>query len=647
MKPKFDLAKGTRSFLLRVSLPVVIVGLLWGMMDWSTQSNGVSSVALADDGKDIRRLLVRAINKRDLNGVETALTGLIKIGGKKNATTLVKLLPRIPVEDDEIYWAIVEGTCSFADKEAMEYIGSTIIRYMRSPLSRDLLYGLSKNRSHNSMYALIPILEKGHKDLKIMAVQKLAHIPSPKVVDALIEALVDVERKVKEHQNDELAREIGFALNDITGQTFGPLSINWKGWWKNNRDTTLGPRAKKGSDDDYSGGTVVGDLNRRRKEEYYELKKAPKKGVVVLSAKYTKKVQKNLNNDHIEDVLQQMDVPYTVVLRENFDKFDLSGTGTIVINCAQFHNMCICPKCKPAGTTKNRLKTCTGCNVHIDFSAKLSKAGIKKLQKFVKDGGYIFGEDWVVKEIMEKAFPKYVKAGKVLRTQNQSSVDVVPGRGMSTHPYLRGMFESTSINFDELEKEVDSEKKGKTSVKKKEDKKNPEGKLIKLKHRWSIDDESWAFNILDTKNILILLSSGELSQRTDGQGAVAFAFSPGGKVSDIGKIRTRRPQPILVKESTKKGKTSVAKKKSSGTGSRGKYKSKPGVVMQVLSHFGKQESQRDEHLLQNLLLNFIIDANNERLIRNGPDPESNDDEDGEKSEDDEFEDDIDLDLDDT
>ncbi len=33
------------------------------------------------------------------------------------------------------------------------------------------------------------------------------------------------------------------------------------------------------------------------------------------------------------------------------------------------------------------------------------------------------------------------------------------------------------------------------------------------------------------------------------------------------------------------------------------------MVLQVLSHFGRQESTQDEYSLQNLLLNFLIAAN--------------------------------------
>ena len=37
-----------------------------------------------------------------------------------------------------------------------------------------------------------------------------------------------------------------------------------------------------------------------------------------------------------------------------------------------------------------------------------------------------------------------------------------------------------------------------------------------------------------------------------------------------------------------------------------------GRVVYVLSHFGKQESTADEHSLQNLLINFLVEANERR-----------------------------------
>ena len=170
-------------------------------------------------------------------------------------------------------------------------------------------------------------------------------------------------------------------------------------------------------------------------------------------------------------------------------------------------------------------------------------------------------------------WPKVVSTGKVLRTKNGTSVDVVPARGRVSHPYLKGIFRQPGDDDG-------------IGGNKKRDGGDDASGLVQIKHRWSVDDESWVFKIEDRAKSVILMSSGKLQKRAEGDGVVAFAFRPGSKPSPIGR-RSRI---------------------------RGK-KTPAGVVLQVLSHFGKQDSQRDEHLLQNLLLNFLIDANVARTDR--------------------------------
>ena len=132
-----------------------------------------------------------------------------------------------------------------------------------------------------------------------------------------------------------------------------------------------------------------------------------------------------------------MGIPHTVVHREDFDKFDLRETGAILINCAQSNKFCICPTCKPGGNRNNRLYRCTGCDKHIVFDPSLSADAVEKIKKFVLAGGFVFSEDWIVKEFVEKAFPKFVEAGYKLPDHN---VTIAPVRGMATHPYLEGIY---------------------------------------------------------------------------------------------------------------------------------------------------------------------------------------------------------------
>jgi hypothetical protein len=100
-----------------------------------------------------------------------------------------------------------------------------------------------------------------------------------------------------------------------------------------------------------------------------------------------------------------------------------------------------------------------------------------------------------------------------------------------------------------------------------------------------VDDESFAFQVKDSRGVTSLLASGRLQKRAAGNGLVALAFRPGSASIPPG----QHPVPR-------------------GT---------PGVVVLVLSHFGSQTSSSDEYSIQNLLLNVLIDANRARLGREG------------------------------
>ncbi|HLU49300.1 MAG TPA: hypothetical protein VK116_14490, partial [Planctomycetota bacterium] len=228
------------------------------------------------------------------------------------------------------------------------------------------------------------------------------------------------------------------------------------------------------------------------------------------------------------------------------------------------------------GNQQNRLYKCTNCNKHISFTAAFTGAQIQKLQDFVKGGGFVFCEDWVVKELLERAFPKYVTAGKVLLSD---TVDVVPARGNLSHPYLRGIF-STVAKAKSASKEEEDEKGGRTVVVPPREIDPARAELVDVRFKWKIDNESFALDVQGS-SVVPLLTSGELQKKTDGDGWVAVAFRPGHRLP-IGQLTPR------------------------GT---------PGVVLAVLSHFGKQDSRLDEATLENLLLNFLIDANAARRAR--------------------------------
>jgi hypothetical protein len=565
----------------------------------------------------------KALQSRDEEAMRAALRNVVRQGGRQNLKALLAQAGRIPPSEDGIYWSVVEAAASFVDREALEELGEAILAKKSAPMARDLVHALSANPSANVVAALGPVLLKGPQDLQLLAATKLGAVPVPGSVDVLIELLKKEESRSKDEPS-ALAWTVAESLTKITGQKYGTGPVNWEGWWGKNRER---PLRAGGEAPARSTGTAVDFLGGVRQKEFVGVETAPQKGVVVLSARFTKPSERDLNNDHMEGVLESMRIPHVVVSREDFLGFDLSETGALLVNCAQFHKFCICPTCKPGGDRNNRLYRCTGCNVHKEFKPELSAEAIEKIKNFVLAGGYLFSEDWVVRELVEKAFPEYVSVGVKFRVGVEppargalppaqkpeppqvklakSEVDVAPVRGRATHPYLRDIFmprhdaparPRVRLDLDGDEKKAEGEVAGtdggggsdsaKTRVTETEYGKinAGEAELARVRHKWTIDDESYSLKVVNPAKVVALLGSGDLQNPARGDSVVALAFRPGSAV------------PV---------------------GQRGAPKGTPGVVVQVLSHFGKQTSVADEHSIQNLLLNFLIDANVAREKRSG------------------------------
>jgi hypothetical protein len=561
------------------------IGVLLAMAMAGAGLAGAAERDAARSKKDLKQ----ALAQKDPAAVDAAVAVLAQAGGRSSMRSLLDFLEKMPATEDALYWSLLSGVISFVDREALDELGDFLKRSKSRPIARDILVGFAKNGSAHAVLAAKPLLLDAPMDIRLLAAAKVSRIKSRDAVDALIE-LLKAEEKVNPDKPTELAWIAIEGLNLSTGQNYGHNSVNWEGWWAKNRDKPL-----TGGTGHQGGGSTAVDFLKmspdvKRKEAFIGVEKAPEKAVVVLSGEYTKKHQRDYNKDHMEQVLQSMGIPHTVVRREDFPGYDLSGVGALLINCTQYLKHCICPTCVPSGEVNNRLYKCSGCGKHIEFKAELTGEDIKKITSFVQKGGYLFCEDWAVREVIERAFPKYIVTSTKLK---EGTADVLPSRGMGTHPYLRGIFQPKVIeapHFAEIESPEDGEgeKKKPTTVVVKpppdpdapgEEAQKPEP--LSVKHIWQIDDESYAFKIMDAQAVVPLLASGTLQKIAGGNGTVAAAFRPGSPIPPA--------QP----------------------GARGA----PGVVMAVLSHFGDQSSLEDEVSIQNLLLNFLIDANAAREER--------------------------------
>ncbi len=195
----------------------------------------------------------------------------------------------------------------------------------------------------------------------------------------------------------------------------------------------------------------------------------------------------------------------------------------------------------------------------------LGEKGVAKIKKYVEGGGYLFSEDWCMEDFLERAFGDYVTHGST-RPEDES-VAVLPKAGAASHPYLRKIFFRPPAEGA----------RGTVT----------ESDLEKIAHTWKIDKETRTIRVKDGKRVVTLLTSPVLEKTAQGDDAVAVTF----EVSPDAK------KPASV---------------STGEISQDRRKMTGGRVLYVLSHFGKQNSEKDEYALQNLLVNFLVEANERR-----------------------------------
>jgi hypothetical protein len=120
-----------------------------------------------------------------------------------------------------------------------------------------------------------------------------------------------------------------------------------------------------------------------------------------------------------------------------------------------------------------------------------------------------------------------------------------------------------------------------------------ESDVQKIAHKWKIDKETRTIKVRDANAVTVLLTSPDLAKAAQGDDAVAVTFgvTPTATKGGSGSKKDVSTGPV----------PELDRKKMVG-----------GRVLYVLSHFGKQDSQEDEYALQNLLVNFLVEANERR-----------------------------------
>ena len=123
-------------------------------------------------------------------------------------------------------------------------------------------------------------------------------------------------------------------------------------------------------------------------------------------------------------------------------------------------------------------------------SKPLTERALDHLERFVRDGGYLFTTDWGLENVLERRFSRYVRTlrrrGRVVMTDDE----VIGFQPVATHPLLRGL---------------------------------PDGGRDS---RWWLENSSVLVDIVDRRNVEVLIESDEL-QRRHGSRVVAVTFEHG------------------------------------------------------------------------------------------------------------------------
>jgi len=523
---------------------------------------------LASAEKDFRSALQAQAGKP----MEDAIKALLKLNSPAAAKVILAGL-KTPSES-EIYWMIVNGAAAFGSTSALKEVTTHILGNQSSPVARDLVAGLHGNSTPACEAALIDILREGNVDLQILAVEHMMDVGEKDTVDAVLAALK------KEARTPELSRRLFRVLNVLCKETYGETLSNWEGWWNANKhkpwsELRARPEGSKGGT-----GTVCDELGKQRDSEYEKLKTGK---VLVIGAKTGCKCKKGHDLDSIERICERMRLQVDYVTKLDFGK-DLWKTDpylAILCNCTHLETHCFCEKCQKGagGDGGLRLRRCPNCDCgHPSGKYVMGPAALNKIRKYVDDGGYLFTEDWALREVLSVKFKEFVDVGEFVKSDMEVSIFPKPGAG--THPYLRKIFSRMKPKPPAMAGGTRAE--------------DSPADFERLDHTWKIDQDSPTIKIKDKSKVTTLIYSKDVGALSGSNGsdavAVTFIVSPrGGPAAD----------PVATGAPIEQDRTKMA----------------GGRVLHVMSHFGKQKNLTDEYTIQNLLINFLIEASERKGIK--------------------------------
>lgn len=378
------------------------------------------------------------------------------------------------VQDLKSYYGLIVALAEVKSQKAVENLVVAVKSANRS-FRRDLMIALQLNESIYADSAFITLMRENDIDLKVICMDEIAKRMAKDGIEPIISVLKEYEKK-----NAYVADIATKALVAITGQSFEKAET-WKRWWDANKDSFKPAKKekKKASDD------LAGAMGGTTPIDYEDLIKFKKGDVVIVRGVY----------DTMEEVMDALKIPYTLISKNEFHKLDIKTTKALLLNCDDF------------------------------TMTPWDKRDMEKIKQYVYSGGYLFTSDWQLQDLLVHIFPDYVKNAGTTNPVDET-FEVYPRKGVNGNRILKEVFLETELDYQQPDEKTDAQS-AERSMKKKV-----------FEYKWVVDNASLLIDPVESKCETLIVSQ-ELAKKYK-KGAVAITFIAGQgyppKVTGTGEI---------------------------------------------------------------------------------------------------------------
>ncbi len=372
---------------------------------------GTGKVARADgDDKEwaeSSKALEAAVAAKDAESLRSAIGRVAKDNSERAVKAL--LVAVFAARELDVYEALMDALGCMNDPKAIAFMVKQSRDFKAWAVRYLLVEALGSIDTPEAKRALVGAFEDKHESVQVVAIKTAKAKRRVEAIPGLIEILEKVEKEKK--QNDSrIYTEAMRALEGITGERMS-AAFEWRAWWQANEGKFQPPAGGGAVAGGGEGGGGEGEhevltrVRERGDQEFIE--KLEKGDIIVIQDSDPPVGQNGVTFDHVEQVLEELKLPYTLIERKTFGKLELKPTSIVVFNC------------------------------HNHDQNKLTEADFKRVNDFVAQGGYVFTSDWELRNVVEKGVPGYIGVGT---TTGEHEFPIKPGKGAEKHPYLKDVF---------------------------------------------------------------------------------------------------------------------------------------------------------------------------------------------------------------